>query len=73
LIFVTAQAGGAIFPSLIGLIATHAGVKVLQPISTVGMTGADVDKLTQDVRNKMLETLMDLAAQPESRSKAKVT
>lgn len=32
LIFVTAQAGGAIFPSLIGLIATYAGVKVLQPI-----------------------------------------
>lgn len=45
-------------------------VKVLQPISTSGMTGADVDKLTQDTRNKMLETLMELAAQPESRSKA---
>ena len=27
-----AQAGGAIFPSLIGLIAAKAGVKVLQPI-----------------------------------------
>ena len=32
LVFVIAQAGGAIFPSLIGLIAAHAGVKVLQPI-----------------------------------------
>jgi fucose permease len=32
LVFVIAQAGGAIFPSLIGLIASHAGVKVLQPI-----------------------------------------
>lgn len=48
-------------------------VKVLQPISTVGMTAADVDKLTQQTRNKMLETLMELAAQPESRSKAKKT
>ncbi|KAH8667624.1 major facilitator superfamily domain-containing protein [Tricladium varicosporioides] len=32
MIFVVAQAGGAIFPSLIGVIATHAGVKVLPPI-----------------------------------------
>jgi fucose permease len=32
LVFVIAQAGGAIFPSLIGLIASRAGVKVLQPI-----------------------------------------
>ena len=32
LVFVIAQAGGAVFPSLIGLIASHAGVKVLQPI-----------------------------------------
>lgn len=32
LVFVIAQAGGAIFPSLVGLIASHAGVKVLQPI-----------------------------------------
>ncbi|KAI1410923.1 MFS general substrate transporter [Hypoxylon sp. FL1857] len=31
-IFVLAQAGGAIFPSITGLIATHAGVAVLQPI-----------------------------------------
>jgi lysophosphatidate acyltransferase len=46
-------------------------VKVLQPISTAGMTTADVDKLTQDTRNKMLETLVELAAQPESTSKAK--
>lgn len=32
LIFVVAQAGGAIFPSLIGLVAAKAGVKVLPPI-----------------------------------------
>jgi fucose permease len=32
MIFVVAQAGGAIFPSLIGLVAARAGVKVLQPI-----------------------------------------
>ena len=31
-IFVLAQAGGALFPSVTGLIATHAGVAVLQPI-----------------------------------------
>ncbi|KAH9992188.1 MFS general substrate transporter [Xylariaceae sp. FL0662B] len=31
-IFVLAQAGGAIFPSITGLIATQAGVAVLQPI-----------------------------------------
>ncbi|KAI1377415.1 MFS general substrate transporter [Hypoxylon crocopeplum] len=31
-IFVIAQAGGAIFPSITGLIATNAGVVVLQPI-----------------------------------------
>ncbi|KAH8586468.1 putative MFS transporter [Bisporella sp. PMI_857] len=32
MIFVTAQAGGALFPSLIGAIASAAGVKALQPI-----------------------------------------
>ena len=32
LIFVIAQAGGAIFPALTGVIATKAGVGVLQPI-----------------------------------------
>jgi fucose permease len=32
LIFVVAQAGAAIFPSLIGLIASRAGVQVLPPI-----------------------------------------
>ncbi|KAI0119183.1 MFS general substrate transporter [Daldinia grandis] len=31
-IFVLAQAGGALFPSITGLIATNAGVAVLQPI-----------------------------------------
>jgi len=32
LVFVIGQAGGTIFPALVGLIATHAGVGVLQPI-----------------------------------------
>ena len=32
LVFVVAQAGGAIFPSLIGLVAARAGVQVLPPI-----------------------------------------
>jgi fucose permease len=32
LVFIIAQAGGAIFPALTGLIATKAGVGVLQPI-----------------------------------------
>lgn len=32
MIFVVAQAGGAIFPSLIGVIASHVGVKALPPI-----------------------------------------
>jgi hypothetical protein len=32
LVFVIAQAGGAIFPALTGVIATKVGVGVLQPI-----------------------------------------
>ncbi|KAG0650626.1 hypothetical protein D0Z07_2216 [Hyphodiscus hymeniophilus] len=49
LVFVIAQAGGAVFPSLIGLIASHAGVKVLQPIVAglivlMGVTWAFVPK-----------------------------
>jgi fucose permease len=49
MIFVIAQAGGAIFPSLIGVIASHAGVKVLQPIVAgliviMGITWAFVPK-----------------------------
>jgi hypothetical protein len=49
MIFVIAQAGGAIFPSLIGIIAAKAGVKVLQPIVAgliviMGITWAFVPK-----------------------------
>jgi hypothetical protein len=49
MIFVVAQAGGALFPSLIGLIAIKAGVKVLQPIVVglivvMGITWAFVPK-----------------------------
>jgi hypothetical protein len=32
LVFVVAQAGGSLFPSITGFIASLAGVKVLQPI-----------------------------------------
>lgn len=32
LVFVLAQAGGSLFPSLTGVIASQAGVKVMQPI-----------------------------------------
>ena len=32
LIFVLAQAGGALFPGLTGVIASQAGVKVMQPM-----------------------------------------
>jgi hypothetical protein len=49
MIFVIAQAGGAIFPSLIGLVAAKAGVSVLQPILValivvMGVTWAFVPK-----------------------------
>jgi fucose permease len=42
LVFVLGQAGGALFPSLTGLVATAAGVQVLQPISValLVLTGA---------------------------------
>ncbi|KAM0253632.1 hypothetical protein ACHAQJ_007207 [Trichoderma viride] len=42
LIFVLAQAGAAIFPSFTGLIATSAGVQVLQPIITSLIIGGGV-------------------------------
>lgn len=32
LVFVLAQAGGSLFPALTGVIASRAGVKVMQPI-----------------------------------------
>lgn len=31
-VFVLAQAGGALFPALTGVIASQAGVKIMQPI-----------------------------------------
>jgi lysophosphatidate acyltransferase len=45
-------------------------VKVLEPISTKGKTAADVTKLCDETREKMLSTIVDLAKDPESRSKA---
>ena len=49
LVFVVGQAGAAIFPSLIGLIASRAGVQVLPPIVVglivaMGLTWAFVPK-----------------------------
>ncbi|RFU35480.1 hypothetical protein B7463_g876, partial [Scytalidium lignicola] len=54
LVFVIAQAGGAIFPSLIGLIATRVGVQVLPPIVlalivAMGLTWAFVPKAPSHV------------------------
>jgi fucose permease len=53
MIFLTAQAGAAIFPSLIGVIASHAGVKVLPPIVAglivlMGATWSFVPKVPED-------------------------
>lgn len=50
MIFVIAQAGAAIFPSLIGLIASKSGVQVLPPIVVglivaMGVTWAFVPKV----------------------------
>ncbi|KAH1846503.1 hypothetical protein KXX54_009094 [Aspergillus fumigatus] len=39
LVFVLGQVGGSIFPAVTGILAAHAGVKVLQPI-LVGLLGA---------------------------------
>ncbi|KAI0379911.1 MFS general substrate transporter [Hypomontagnella monticulosa] len=41
-IFVLAQAGGALFPSITGIIATNAGVAVLQPIVLVLFVAAGI-------------------------------
>lgn len=41
-VFVLAQAGAAIFPSITGLIAGRAGVHVLQPIILALLVGATV-------------------------------
>ncbi|KAL2404012.1 Cutinase transcription factor 1 beta [Exophiala dermatitidis] len=41
-IFVLAQAGGSLFPTLTGLVAAHAGVKVLQPILVALFVGTGV-------------------------------
>lgn len=46
-------------------------VKVLEPISTKGMTAADVTQLCDDTRTKMLKTIEDMAKDPDSRSQSK--
>ncbi|EXJ61450.1 1-acyl-sn-glycerol-3-phosphate acyltransferase [Cladophialophora psammophila CBS 110553] len=43
-------------------------VKVLDPIPTKGLTAADIDKLTQDTREKMLRVITAMGNDPESRS-----
>jgi hypothetical protein len=43
---------------------------VLKPIPTKGLTAADVDNLTRETREKMLEVLEDFAKDPESMSVA---
>ncbi|KIX06097.1 uncharacterized protein Z518_04071 [Rhinocladiella mackenziei CBS 650.93] len=43
-------------------------VKVLDPIPTAGLTAADVDQLTRDTREKMLNTLIAMGRDSESRS-----
>ncbi len=41
---------------------------VLDPIPTKGLTPADVNKLSEDTRNKMLEALYDLSEDKESKA-----
>ncbi|KAJ9607294.1 1-acylglycerol-3-phosphate O-acyltransferase [Cladophialophora chaetospira] len=43
-------------------------VKVLDPISTKGLTSTDVDKLTQDTREKMLNAITSMAQDSKSQS-----
>jgi len=50
---VVAQAGAAIFPSLIGLITAHAGIQVLPPVVAglivgTGITWAFVPKVSNE-------------------------
>jgi hypothetical protein len=45
-------------------------VAVLDPIPTKGLTSADVDQLTRDTREKMLDTIMKFSQDAESRSVA---
>lgn len=40
LVFIAAQAGGALFPTITGLIANSVGVRVLQPIVIALVVGA---------------------------------
>ena len=41
---------------------------VLDPIPTKGLTAADVNKLSEDTREKMLQALYDLADDKESKA-----
>ena len=43
-------------------------VKALKPIPTVGLTAADVDRLTSEIRQKMLNALEEMYTDTESKS-----
>ncbi|KIV90607.1 hypothetical protein PV10_07893 [Exophiala mesophila] len=43
-------------------------VKVLDPIPTKGLTASDVDALTRDTREKMLQAITELAQDPDSKA-----
>ncbi len=44
----------------------HIVIRVLPPISTLGMTNADVNKLLELTRNQMLESLAEVSAKAEA-------
>jgi hypothetical protein len=46
---------------------------VLSPISTAGLSSADVDQLTLDTREKMLKVLQDFAKDPGSKAVLKAS
>jgi fucose permease len=54
LVFVIAQAGGALFPALTGVIATKAGVGVLQPIliGLIVAMGLSWALITKDIKKQ---------------------
>lgn len=45
LVFVLGQIGGSIFPAVTGIVAAHAGVKVLQPVLVALMAATGVSWL----------------------------
>lgn len=66
----TIRVKGKLIPFHLGLISHSANQQqiVLDPVSTKGLTAADVDSLTRDVREQMLKTIVQLGKDSESRS-----